>query len=129
MAEIYWLTRLASIKTMAIILLIVSVIVGISAAIWYINTSEDFMEEERNVLMKLIKTWKSTFVCSLLFGILGTIFIPTQREILLIYGLGSTIDFVKSNDKAKQLPDKAVDALTRYLDEIANDKKKVDHGD
>lgn len=124
MVEIYWLTRLAGIKTFAIILLIASIIVVISTAIWYANTCEDYMKEERDAMMKLIKTWKSTLVCSLLFGILGTIFIPTQREILLIYGLGSTIDYVKSNDKAKQLPDKAVDALTRYLDEIDNDKKK-----
>lgn len=84
----------------------------------------DYMKGEHDALMKLIKKWKITWVCSLLFGILGAIFIPTQREILLICGLGSTIDYIKSNDKAKQLPDKAVDALTRYLDEVGNDKKE-----
>ncbi len=124
MTEVYWLTRLAGIQALAIVLLVVSVIVVIGTALWYANTSEEYMEEERKTLMKLIKKWKSTVVCSLIFGILGAIFIPTQREILLIYGLGSTIDYMKSNDKAKQLPDKAVDALTRYLDEIANDEKE-----
>ena len=124
MAEIYWLTRLASIKGLAIALLFASVIVVIFAAIWYANTSEVYMEEERDELMKLIKKWKSTWVCLLLFGILGTIFIPTKREILLIYGLGSTIDYIKSNDKAKELPDKAVDALTKYLETLNDEKKK-----
>ena len=124
MAEIYWLTRLAGIETLAFLLLVGSVVVVIVAAIWYANTSEDYMEEERDALMKLIKKWKSTWVCLLLFGILGTIFIPTQREILLIYGLGSTIDYIKSNDKAKKLPDKAVDALTKYLETLNEEKKK-----
>lgn len=124
MAEIYWLTRLAGVETLALFLLVVSVVVVIVAAVWYFSTSEDYMEEERDVLMKLIKKWKSTWVCSLLFGILGTIFIPTQREILLIYGLGSTIDYIKSNDKAKELPDKAVDALTKYLETLNEEKKK-----
>ena len=124
MNEIYWLTRLSGFKAIAIILLVLSIIAVIVAAIWYANTSVDYMKEERDALMTLIRKWKATWVCSLLFGILGVIFIPTQREILLIYGLGSTIDYVKSNDKAKQLPDKAVDALTRYLDEIAKDEKK-----
>lgn len=124
MNEIYWITRLAGIKTFAIILLVVSIIVVFSAAMWYANTSEYEMKAERDELMKLIKTWKSTWVCSLLFGILGAIFIPTQREILLIYGLGSTIDYIKSNDKAKELPDKVVDALTRYVDTIAKENEK-----
>ena len=124
MAEIYWLTRLAGVETLALFLLVFSVVVAIVAAVWYFSTSEDYMEEERDVLMKLVKKWKSTWVCSLLFGILGTIFIPTQREILLIYGLGSTIDYIKSNDKAKELPDKAVDALTKYLETLNEEKKK-----
>jgi hypothetical protein len=124
MAEIYWLTRLAGVETLALFLLVFSVVVAIVAAVWYFSTSEDYMEEERDVLMKLVKKWKSTWVCSLLFGILGTVFIPTQREILLIYGLGSTIDYIKSNDKAKELPDKAVDALTKYLETLNEEKKK-----
>jgi hypothetical protein len=43
---------------------------------------------------------------------------------LLIYGLGTTVDYIKSNDKAKELPDKAVDALTRYIDTISKEDKE-----
>lgn len=123
MSEIYWLTRLSGFKAIAIILLVLSIIAVVVAAYWYANTSENYMEKEREALMTLIRKWKATWVCSLLFGILGVIFIPTQREILLIYGLGSTIDYVKSNDKAKQLPDKVVNALTRYVDSIEKENK------
>lgn len=37
----------------------------------------------------------------------------------LIYSIGGTIDYIKSNEKAKQLPDKCLQALDKYLtDEI-----------
>lgn len=51
------------------------------------------------------------------------VFIPTTKEMLLIYGVGGTIDYIKSNDTAKELPDKAVKALDKYLDEISKDKQ------
>ena len=35
---------------------------------------------------------------------------------LAIYGIGGTIDYIQGSDKAKELPDKVVDALTEYLD-------------
>jgi hypothetical protein len=48
--------------------------------------------------------------------------IPTQKEMLLIYGVGGAIDYVQSSDKAKELPDKAVEALSKYLEETKEDK-------
>ena len=51
------------------------------------------------------------------------VFIPTTKEMLLIYGVGGTIDYKKSNDTDKELPDKAVKALDKYLDEISKDKQ------
>ena len=50
-------------------------------------------------------------------GVIGDIILPSRNDSMLIYGLGSMIDYVQSNDKAKQLPDKAIDALNRYMDE------------
>ena len=123
MAEIYWLTRLEGVKILAIVLLALSIFAVISAAIWYSFTDDDYMKKERLVLMRLIKKLKTTWLCSLLLGILGSIFIPSKNELLLIYGLGTTVDYVKSNEKAKQLPDKAIEALTRYIDEISKEKK------
>lgn len=123
MSEIYWLTRLGGVKILAIALLALSIFAVISAAIWYSFTDDDYMKKDRLALMRLIKKWKTTWLCSLLLGILGSIFIPSKNELLLIYGLGTTVDYVKSNEKAKQLPDKAIEALTRYIDEISKEKK------
>ena len=41
--------------------------------------------------------------------------IPMKNDALLIYGVGCTIDYIKSNDKAKQLPDKCIKALDNEL--------------
>ena len=36
-----------------------------------------------------------------------------KNDALLIYGVGCTIDYIKSNDKAKQLSDKCIKALDK----------------
>ena len=41
-----------------------------------------------------------------------------------IYGAGTIVDYCKENSKVKEIPDKAIDALNRYLDSIAEDKKE-----
>ena len=52
------------------------------------------------------------------------IFIPTKNDALLIYGVGGTIDYIKSNDTAKQLPDKCVKALDKWVDSLNEDNKQ-----
>lgn len=54
------------------------------------------------------------------------IFIPTKNEALLIYGVGGTIDYIKSNNTSKQLPDKCVKALDKYLDNLTKDENQKD---
>ena len=49
---------------------------------------------------------------------------PTTEEVYLIYGVGSTIDYIQDNPKAKQLPDKCIDALSRWVDNINKEEKK-----
>ena len=48
-------------------------------------------------------------------------FLPSSKQGYVIYGIGNTIEYLQSNDKAKELPDKAVDALSRYLDECGKE--------
>jgi hypothetical protein len=48
--------------------------------------------------------------------------VPTTNQALIIYGVGGTIDYVKNSDKAKQLPEKAIMALDKYLESINEDK-------
>ena len=64
--------------------------------------------------------------CAVVFcvSIFINIFIPTTNQALLIYGVGGTIDYIKSNDTAKQLPDKCVKALDKYLDNLTKEENQ-----
>ena len=61
---------------------------------------------------------------TLFIAAIGTVFIPSNKQMLAIYGIGGTIDYIKSNDKAKELPDKVVDALTKYLETVGENRDK-----
>lgn len=79
--------------------------------------------------MRGYKKWmRNAKRCAVVFcvSIFINIFIPTTNEALLIYGLGGTIDYIKSNGTAKQLPDKCVKALDKYLDNLTKDENQKD---
>ena len=54
---------------------------------------------------------------------MGLVFVPKTNEALFIYGVGTTIDYVDNNETIKQLPDKAVQALDKYLDSLNKDEE------
>ena len=49
-------------------------------------------------------------------------FIPTTNEALMIYGVGGTIDYIKSNGTAKQIPDKCVKALDKWVENLIKEE-------
>ena len=116
MIEIYWLQRLGNIGFCFNVGFWVCVVIALVIVV--LCTMEGFTEgfevfrDKR--LIKLFKKFAIVFA----FFTVGAIIIPTQHDLMAIYGLGGTIDYIKSNDKAKELPDKVVDALTRYVDSI-----------
>ena len=107
MSEIYWITRFDYIQGCLIASLI---LMGIAIIFATVNVYID----ENSKARKTLKWTIPSFAIAL--SILC--FIPSTKEAMLIYGIGGTIDYIKSNDKAKQLPDKCIDALTRYVDSI-----------
>lgn len=122
MSEIYWITRLGLLGETCMILLMCCIIAMFFLLVLsplIIDTYSDFEEGKKSTCRKVFKF----YILLLCLSALGCLFIPTQKQAFLIYGVGGTIDYVKSNDKAKQLPDKCVDALTRYVDSIEKDNK------
>lgn len=63
---------------------------------------------------------KTSFFSSVLLSI-AFIFTPSEKDMFMIYGIGGTIDYIKSNDTAKQIPDKCINALDKFIDEYVND--------
>ncbi len=120
MNEIYWLQRVGALSNLFCVILVVSIIVFcVSIFVYFISAEDGDLD---NVAKRAIKFVKISFV-TLVIGALGGTFTPTTKEMYAIYGIGGAIDYIKSNDKAKQLPDKCVDALTRYVDSIEKENK------
>ena len=132
MEEIYWITRLDAIcnflTTIATLCFIISVVIG-AYAMYNRFAADDYEEggEHYNCHMQRFKIFLSYFKRSIIVTLVLTvinIFIPTKNEALLIYGVGGTIDYIKLNETAKQLPDKYIKALDKWADNLNEEKQE-----
>ena len=57
------------------------------------------------------------FIPALLLGIT----VPNSKQAAIMFSVGTTINYVKNNEKIKELPDKAVDCLNKYIDEYLSE--------
>ena len=76
---------------------------------------------------KMFSNYSKIFIFVTIIACLMNFFIPTTNEALMIYGVGGTIDYVKSNETAKQLPDKCVKALDKYLDNLTKEENQKEN--
>ena len=110
MNDIYWITRFDALNVIFIIALVIStLILVVTIIVWLTNYDEEDLEKKARKVIKM-------FIIPFIIGLFGIIFIPTTKEALLIYGVGGTIDYLKSNPTAKQLPDKCIKALDVWVD-------------
>lgn len=116
MSEIYWITRMDGINTFLISFIIPGGILSLFFLILSLIVDNPEKKERLGKVLEYVGS--ATFIAGVIL-----VFTPTTKEMLLIYGVGGTIDYIKSNDTAKGLPDKAVKALDKYLDEISKDKQ------
>lgn len=115
MNEIYWITRLGNISSIAEVILVISIIImTVLLIIFYI---ECFNDEN------LLKWIKRVGICAAV-SIVAVVFIPSKKDMLLIYGIGGAIDYIKSNDAAGKIPDKCMIALDKLIDEYINEQPK-----
>lgn len=116
MNEMYWITRMDGINTFLISFIIPGGILSLFFLILSLIVDNPEKKERLGKVLEYVGS--ATFIAGVIL-----VFTPTTKEMLLIYGVGGTIDYIKSNDTAKGLPDKAVKALDKYLDEISKDKQ------
>ena len=134
MEEIYWITRLDAIcdflTTIAVVSFLISVVMC-AFAMYNRFEADDYAEAGKyyDCHMQRFKIFLNYFKRSIIVALVLTvinIFIPTKNDALLIYGVGGTIDYIKSNDTAKQLPDKHIKALDKWVDNL-NEEEKMKH--
>ena len=120
MVEIYWLQRIGALSDLFNVMWIfVTIVAGVFLLIAPMAIEVIKENDITNQAKKVAKTLAVIFIV----GVIGSIITPSTKEMYAIYGLGGTIDYIKSNDKAKQLPDKCIEALTRYIDSIEKENK------
>lgn len=125
MLELYLISRIGVIHGVFVAATVISILTTIICYIVSIMkddwTGKDICNEWQK--SKLRKFANKIFV---VFGI--SVFIaavtPTKKEACFIYGVGSTIDYIQSNPKAKQIPDKCIDALNKWVDNLNEKDKK-----
>ena len=132
MEEIYWITRLDAIcnflTTIAVVCFMISTVTGIFA----MNNrfeADDYEEGGKyyNCYMQKFKMFLSyfkKFIFVTIIACLINLFIPTTNEALMVYGIGGTIDYIESNETAKQLPDKCIKALDKWVENLNEEKQE-----
>lgn len=136
MNEIYWITRLDGIKDLILTILVLSAIALVVGIILY-GSKKDFMygllkngytEESPNFKQQEFWAKKSIHVISvsavfLFISILLQMFVPNTKEAFLIYGIGTTVDYLKSNEKITNLPDKCINAIDSWIESLDENNK------
>ena len=117
MNELYWLTTLGKLNTVCWIFFALGILILLVAISCYFTY---FDEDDLEIFIKSIKIG----IATMLISVLGGTLIPSKEDLYLIYGAGTIVDYCKDSPKVKEIPDKAIDALNRYLDSITEDKKE-----
>lgn len=132
MNEIYWITRLDAIcnflTAVAVVSFLISAVTGFLAMCNKFDAG-DYEEGGKyyNCCMQKFKMFLSyfkRFIFVTIIACLINFFIPTTNEALMVYGIGGTIDYIKSNETAKQLPDKYIKALDKWVDNLNEEKQE-----
>lgn len=123
MLEVYLITRLTALNGFFFVVALITGIIALMCVIGYvINSSEGFSyKNEQFSLKKWVRNCTITCVVFTLFNILT----PTTKDAMLIYGIGTTVDFLQENENVQQLPDKCVKALNDWVDSLVEDDANV----
>ena len=119
MSEIYWITVLGNLSNLFIVMCFCF---GVATAGIAIGMTLEVDEDDRKPFYKWIKRCVVAFIITSIMAI----FTPSKQDLYAIYGIGGVIDYVQSNETAKQIPDKTIKALDKWLDEMNEENNDTD---
>lgn len=122
MKLVYLVNLVGGLSNLCIIALVGCGIFCVYHILRLMNTYElhDDTDPENVGARKGIKKWFYIFL--VVFAIQCAI--PSKQTMYEILGIGMVIDYVQNNDNAKALPDKALEAVNLWLDNIIENQKK-----
>lgn len=118
MSELYWLGVLGSLNDLGEAIVVLSFLLCAALGFLLFLSSTDELE-----ISPLIKKVFKGSLFAVVLGVVMVIFIPSTKNLLIIYGVGGTIDYLKENKDANKIPDKCIKALDKYLDDVLTEDK------
>lgn len=118
MSTLYWINVLGSLNDVCMIIFEISVLFGITFFLVTIFHKDDIKEDLSKVGYKRFVKVRNTNYIVLIISTLVLVFLPTKNQLYIIYGVGGTIDYLKDNPTAKELPDKCIKALDTWVDNL-----------
>lgn len=122
MSEIYWITRLDTVQGFCITLLVIGV------ACIFISCLRTLVAQETTD-PSITNKFKWVGVALTIIFLPLTMFVPSSRDAMLIFGIGPTIDYIQNNETAKQLPDKCINALDNWVESLNTDNHEKNRRD
>ena len=121
MSTLYWITVLGNLNILLGILLI------ISSCIVFVGTLIIMIDGDnlREGIHRIIK-FRNCGLKILIPSLIGITVIPSDKQLYMIYGVGGTIDYLKENPTAKELPDKCIKALDTWVDNFNKEADSID---
>lgn len=119
MKELYWITICGNLNLTLWIIFGLS-LVGLITVIICLCDCYGCDEEEDRKAIKFIKIFTATAV----FCLFVVSFVPSKKDMYMIYGVGSVIDYYQDSDEAKRLPDKTIKILNKLCDKYIKEEEK-----
>lgn len=121
MTELYWMTILGQLNRTVQTLLVISIIITFALGIGLVAIAIDGYCEYEDT--KAVTRWFKVSLISVIVLLVLFAFIPSKKDAYVIYGIGGTIDYIKSNSKGK-LPDKYIYVLDKVADEYSENNNQ-----
>ena len=121
MSTLYWINVLDNLYSLCLILFVIGLILGVAYFLVSLLCDEDEISFDK----KIIKI-RNRIYAILIISTLVITFVPTKNQLYMIYGVGGTIDYLKENPTAKELPDKCIKALDTWVDNFNKEADSID---
>lgn len=118
MSTLYWINVLGNFYELCMIIFVISALLGITFFLVTIFHEGDIKSDLSKVGYKRFVKVRNTNCIVLIISTLVLVFLPTKNQLYIIYGVGGTLDYLKENPTAKELPDKCIKALDTWVDNL-----------
>lgn len=120
MSELYWITVLGKIGNISVVLTLIGGAASVLLTTISIASFYDYVDDE---LKSLIRKFRNAAYVIFCVSLVSAVLIPSKKDLYMIYGVGGTMDYLKSNPTARKLPDKCIKAFDKWVDQITEDDK------